>query len=164
MYKNCMSELLEYPFALFMSYYTWIPALYDESSPSWGPFIGRIIIPCPIMIIHARGDKKIPIRLGQKLYQAAVSGGNKNVQFFEFDDSFEHRWDFSSLSFNVTCSSVQFVAPSTPPQSCPNMSMSSQKILRCGNSAGLPHHWDGPLRNSLMRKIIETISLIRSLW
>ena len=48
-------------------------------------------IPCPIMIIHARGDKKIPIRLGQKLYQAAVSGGNKNVQFFEFDDSFEHR-------------------------------------------------------------------------
>ena len=68
-------------------------------------------IPCPIMILHARqvwilvvqsfsilivllylrGDKKIPIRLGQKLYQAAVSGGNNNVQFFEFDDSFEHR-------------------------------------------------------------------------
>ena len=41
--------------------------------------------------LYLRGDRKIPIRLGQKLYQAAVSGGNKNVQFFEFDDSFEHR-------------------------------------------------------------------------
>ena len=41
--------------------------------------------------LSLRGDRKIPIRLGQKLYQAAVSGGNKNVQFFEFDDSFEHR-------------------------------------------------------------------------
>ena len=36
--------------------------------------------------LSLRGDRKIPKRLGQKLYQAAVSGGNKNVQFFEFDE------------------------------------------------------------------------------
>ena len=48
-------------------------------------------ISCPIMILHAKGDTVIPISLGWKLYEAAVEGGNKYVEFQEFDENYDHR-------------------------------------------------------------------------
>ena len=54
-------------------------------------------IPCPIMILHAKGDTLIPIALGRKLYDAAVAGGHEKIEFHEFDESFSHR---ESLSDN----------------------------------------------------------------
>ena len=48
-------------------------------------------IACPILILHAKGDAVIPISLGRKLYEAAVEGGNKQVEFQEFDETYSHR-------------------------------------------------------------------------
>ena len=48
-------------------------------------------IACPIMILHALGDTKIPISLGRKLYDAAVASGHEEVKFHEFDESYSHR-------------------------------------------------------------------------
>jgi len=40
---------------------------------------------CPVMILHAEDDDKIPIVLAQKLYESTRALGKKNIEFHYFD-------------------------------------------------------------------------------
>ncbi len=41
-------------------------------------------VPCPLLILHAKDDRLVPIDLAQKLHRAAKDAG-RDVTFVEFD-------------------------------------------------------------------------------
>ena len=41
-------------------------------------------VPCPVLILHAEDDPKIPVRLAGKLYNASLAAGKQDVQFHVF--------------------------------------------------------------------------------
>ena len=41
-------------------------------------------VQCPVLILHAQDDEKIPIKMAYKLYECATEGGKKGVQFQSF--------------------------------------------------------------------------------
>jgi len=53
-------------------------------------------IPCPVLVLHAKGDQKIPISLAEKLLESAKSEGKKNIEFYYFDETIEHHTIYKS--------------------------------------------------------------------
>merc|ERR1712013_469056 len=53
-------------------------------------FLPKIL--CPVMMLHAEDDDKIPIELAKKLYESARADGKKNIDFHFFDKNlgFKH--------------------------------------------------------------------------
>jgi len=51
-------------------------------------------IGCPVLILHAEDDYRIPISQGIQLFENAKAAGKKDVEFFKFDAKFgfNHKW------------------------------------------------------------------------
>merc|ERR1712106_211646 len=57
-------------------------------------FTSDIYLPkilCPVMMLHAEDDDKIPIELAKKLYESARAVGKKNIEFNFFDKSLGYK-------------------------------------------------------------------------
>lgn len=46
---------------------------------------------CPVLMLHAEDDDKIPIHLAKKLYESARADGKKNIKFNFFDGSLGYK-------------------------------------------------------------------------
>lgn len=53
-------------------------------------------VDCPVMILHAKGDEKIPIHLAEKLFETVKASGKVNIEFNSFDETFEHHTIYKS--------------------------------------------------------------------
>eukprot|EP00092_Neocalanus_flemingeri_P047907 GFUD01054450.1.p1 GENE.GFUD01054450.1~~GFUD01054450.1.p1 ORF type:complete len:311 (+),score=71.16 GFUD01054450.1:185-1117(+) len=71
-------------------------------------FLPKIL--CPVMILHAEDDDKIPIELAQKLYESARAVGKKNIEFHFFAEQHGYKHHDIYQSENLPAMIRQFTA------------------------------------------------------
>lgn len=63
----------------------------EFNSDVWVPQIW-----CPVMILHAKEDAKIPFALAEKLFVDVKDAGKDNIEFHSFDEDLEHHTIYKS--------------------------------------------------------------------
>ena len=61
------------------------------NSDSWVPYIK-----CPVLILHAKEDAKIPFSLAEKLFNDVIAAGKTDVTFHAFEEGIEHHTIYNS--------------------------------------------------------------------
>jgi len=63
----------------------------EFNSDCWVPNIY-----CPVMILHAKDDAKIPFALAEKLFNDVKEAGKRNIKLYSFDGDIEHHTIYKS--------------------------------------------------------------------